>query len=126
MHGPLNVKFIEAKQTNETHQYKNIKRKLFKANTGISYNKLCRQKQLTPNYISIRINGKSQQYQKTVGAATLFRINQEIKFLYIKKQKLNKQLYNLHLKCATIWQKLLSYYSINNRQKIATRIRILL
>ena len=31
-------------------------------------------------------------------------INQEIKFLYTKKQKLNEQLYNLHLKCATTWQ----------------------
>jgi hypothetical protein len=37
-------------------------------------------------------------------AATHFRINQEINFLYIKKHKLNEQLCNLHLKCATIWQ----------------------
>jgi hypothetical protein len=35
--------------------------------------------------------------------ATLFRINQEKKFLYIKKQKLNEKLYNLHLKCADRW-----------------------
>ena len=104
MHGPTNVKFIDAKRTKETYQYKNIKRKLYKSNAAIWYNKVCRQKQLTPNYISIRINGKNQQCQKTVQAATHFRINQEIKFLYIKKQKLNEQLYNLHIKCATIWQ----------------------
>jgi hypothetical protein len=31
------------------------------------------------------------------------RFNQEIKFLYIKKQKLNEQLYKHHLKCAATW-----------------------
>ena len=102
--GWLNVKFIDAKQAKESYQYKNIKRKLYKANAAIWYNKVCRQKQLTSNYISIRINGKNQQCQKTVRAASHFRISQEIKFLYIKKQKLNEQIYNLHLKCATIWQ----------------------
>ena len=102
--GWLNVKFIDAKQAKESYQYKNIKRKLYKANAAIWYNKVCRQKQLTSNYISIRINGKNQQCQKTVRAASHFRISQEIKFLYIKKQKLSEQLYNLHLKCATIWQ----------------------
>jgi len=64
MHGPLNIKFIDAKQTKETYWYKNIKRKLYKANPAIWYNKVCRQKQLTPNYISIRINGNNQQCQK--------------------------------------------------------------
>jgi len=32
--------------------------------------------QLTPNYISIKINGKNQQCQKTIQAATRFRLNQ--------------------------------------------------
>jgi hypothetical protein len=36
------------------------------------------------------------------------RINQEIKFLYCKKQKLNEQLYKIHLECADscngMWQ----------------------
>jgi len=55
----MNVKFINAKQVNETYQYKNIKRKLYKTNAEIWYNKMCRQKQLTPKYISIKINGKN-------------------------------------------------------------------
>ena len=40
--------------------------------------------------------------KKTKKAATHFRVNQEIKFLYTKK-KLNEQLYKLHLECATHW-----------------------
>jgi hypothetical protein len=39
MHGPLNVKFINAKQAKETYQYKNIKRKLYRANAAVWCNK---------------------------------------------------------------------------------------
>jgi hypothetical protein len=35
--------------------------------------------------------------------ATKYRINQEIKFLYIKKNKLNEELYTKHLQCASVW-----------------------
>jgi len=42
MHGPINAKFINTKQANETYQYKNIKRKLYKTNAAIWYNKICR------------------------------------------------------------------------------------
>jgi len=53
----MNVKFINAKQANEAYQYKNIKRKQYKTNAAIWCNKICRQKQLTAKYISIkRIN----------------------------------------------------------------------
>jgi hypothetical protein len=90
MHGPTNIKFINAKQTKETYKYGNIKRKLYKANAAVWYNKICREKQLTPKYISITKNGTNRQCQKTVGTASHFHINQEIKFLYIKKQKLNE------------------------------------
>ena len=41
--------------------------------------------------------------KKLKQAATQFRINQEIKFLYTKKQKLEEQLYKLHLECAAYW-----------------------
>ena len=43
------------------------------------------------------------QKKKTKKAATQFRINQEIKFLYTKKQKLKDQLYKLQLECAAYW-----------------------
>jgi hypothetical protein len=97
----MNVKCIDAKQAKEIHQYQNIKRRLYRTNAAVWYNKTCRDKQLTPKYISIRVNRKNKQSQKTLQNAIRYRINQEIKFLYIKKQKLDEQLYNLHLKCAT-------------------------
>ena len=99
----MNVKFIDAKQAKEVHLYQNMKRKLYKTTAAIWYNKTCRDKQITPKYISIRVNGNNKQSRKTVQNATCFRINQEIKFLYIKKQKINEQLYNAHLKCAHTW-----------------------
>jgi len=39
MHGTMNVKFINAKQAKEVYQYRNIKRKLYKTNAAIWYNK---------------------------------------------------------------------------------------
>jgi hypothetical protein len=103
MHGTVNLKFIEAKQAKEVYQYKNIKHKLHKTTAAIWYNKLCRQKHLTPTYTNLQINGNNRQCQRTLKMATQYRINQEIKFLYIKKTKLNEQLYKLHLECANKW-----------------------
>jgi hypothetical protein len=52
-----NIKCINAKQAKETYQYRNIKSKLYKTSATLWYNIACREKQLTPNYISINING---------------------------------------------------------------------
>jgi hypothetical protein len=103
MHGTTNIQFIEAKQAKEIYQYKNIKSKLYRINAAIRYKKTCRQKQLTPTYINIRINGRNQQSQRTLRTATQYRINQEIKYLFNKKLKLNGQLYKLHLEWADKW-----------------------
>jgi len=73
---------------------------------AIWYNKTCRQNQLMPTYVNIRINGNNTQCQKTLKLATKCRITQEIKFLYIKKMKLNEQLYRLQLEGAKKWQAL--------------------
>jgi hypothetical protein len=108
MHGTTNIKFMDAKQASDTYKYKNTKRKLYRTNAAIWYNKVCRQKQLIPTYINISINGTNKQCQRTHKAATKYRINQEIKFLYIKKQNINEQLYKLTSKCSDSWQKLWS------------------
>jgi len=44
-------------------------------------------KQLTPNYILFKINGTNRQSCNTVETATYCRINQELKFLFIKKNQ---------------------------------------
>jgi hypothetical protein len=54
--------------------YKNMQRKTAKAQL----------------YICSKINGKNSQCQKTIKAATHYRLNQELIFLYVKKQKLNE------------------------------------
>jgi hypothetical protein len=103
MYGTMNIKFNDAKQAIEVFQYKNTKRKLYRTNAAIWYNKTCRQKKLTPAYINIHMNGTNQQCRRTLRAAKHYRINQEISFLYAKKIKLNEQLYKLHHECANKW-----------------------
>ena len=65
MHGTIKLKFIEAKQANEYFIYKNTKRKLYKTDSAIWYNKICRQRRLTPNYINIKIKGTNKQCLRT-------------------------------------------------------------
>ena len=45
------------------------------------------------------VKGNKPQDRKTTINAVRYRLNQEIKFLYCKKQNLNHQLYKIQLKC---------------------------
>jgi predicted phage tail protein len=87
MHGTMNVKFKNAKQAKGMHTYKNIKRKLYRTIAAIWFNKTWSDKQLTHNFINLRINGKNRQCTNTIRAAIHFRLNQEIQFLYIKSSQ---------------------------------------
>jgi hypothetical protein len=49
------------------------------------------------------MKGTNSRCQRTKDIAIHFRINQEIKFQYAKKQQLNERLYRLHLECETLW-----------------------
>jgi hypothetical protein len=42
-----------------------------------------------PKYAHINVNGNNGQCERTKKASIRCRLNQELKFLYIKKQKLN-------------------------------------
>jgi len=86
MHGPMNVKFIDAKKSKETYQYRNIKETLYKTNAAIWYNKICREKQLAPNYISIKINGGNLQYQKTITNCHPLPSEPGTKILHVRKR----------------------------------------
>jgi hypothetical protein len=116
MHGAT-VKVINAQQARLNNIYKSTKLKLLKVNASIWFNKICREKQLKPNYISIKVNGRRHQDIRTTAHAIQFRINQEIKFLYKKKQHLNQQLYKKQLECAHLqngmWQHI--QYHIDQR-----------
>jgi hypothetical protein len=56
---------------------------LYKSNAAIWRKTTRRQKQVTPDYISFKINGTNRQCLNIVKAATHFIINQEHNFLYI-------------------------------------------
>jgi hypothetical protein len=55
MHGTANLKFINAKQAGDIYVYKNIKQKLHKTIAAIWFNTTCREKDLKPYYINIRM-----------------------------------------------------------------------
>jgi len=103
MHGITNTKICLAEQAKKMYQFKNIKARLYKTNAAIWYNKTCKHKGLTPNYINITISGHNERSKKTQNIAIRHRLNQEIKFLYAKKQHLNEKLYGTHLECMAQW-----------------------
>ena len=80
-----NIKLHNAEQAKQVYQYKNTKIKLYKNNASIWYNKTCRAKQITPTYANIKMKGTNSRCQRTKEAAIRFRINQQIKFQYAKK-----------------------------------------
>ena len=57
MHGHRNLKLANAQQAREIFQFKTLKQLLHKTTAAIWFNETCRAKQLTPTYISIKING---------------------------------------------------------------------
>jgi len=89
-----------------THEFKNFKRWLHKTTANIWYNETCKEKRLTPKYFTIKISDNSRQSINAQKATTHHRINQEIKFLYLKKARLNEQLYKKHLECAATWPRI--------------------
>jgi len=75
------------------HEYENLKRKLYNCNANIYFNLKCSRKQLIPNYAKIKIPNTSPAARFTQRKTHNPRIKDEIKYLYIKKQQLNRQLY---------------------------------
>ena len=121
MHGDDNIKFINAQQAWLVYRYRNIKEELLKINASIWFNKVCRNEQLQPRYISIKVNSYNRRSQNTKQAAVKYRINVELKHLYKKKTALNKQLYESHLNCANYLQE--SWYWIQRSEHQKSKIK---
>jgi len=96
MHGAT-IRVTNVQQAKHNNNDKNTNLQLPKTSAAIWFNKLCKVKQLKPNYINIKINGQKPQDKKTT---TRFTINQQIKFLYRKKQHFNKRQRDPHLESA--------------------------
>jgi len=88
-HGHPNIKFVNAKQAKETYQYRNTNEKLYKTIAAISYKNMQR-KTANAQLYSHQNKWQKLTMPKDNKAATHHRLNQELKFLYVKKQKLNE------------------------------------
>jgi hypothetical protein len=55
------IKITEAQQARIYNNYKNTRLKVPKKNAAIWFNKICKTKQLTAKYFSIKINGNNSK-----------------------------------------------------------------
>ena len=92
-----------ASPAHSINRYKSTKSKLLKCCANIYFNKQCINRKITPKYAKIKVANTSPASQTTAKKAQLIRIKDEIKFLYKKKEKLNRKLYETHLQAAKEW-----------------------
>jgi len=52
------IKIVSAQQAKISKNYKNARLKLLKTNATKWFNKMCKVKQLKPNYITVKFNGQ--------------------------------------------------------------------
>jgi hypothetical protein len=82
-------------------------------------------KRLVPNYTKIKIPNNSPSAKFTQRKTQNLRIEDEIKYLYRKKQQLNHRLYYFHLPLANTWGNTWQYlaiYPVYNRRKVEKKI----
>jgi hypothetical protein len=114
------LKIIDAKQATIINNFLNLKRKLLKANANIWFNKQALLYKVIPNYVKIKVTGTLIPAIKTQKLAAHIRIKKGLKYLYIKKQDVNNQLYDIHLKAAAYWGRYWNIIedSINEKLKL--------
>jgi hypothetical protein len=84
------TKFL-ASQAKSIYHYKSIRSKVLKWNADIFCNKQCLAKNIIPKYANIKVPATSKAAHTTQKKVRLIRIKDEIKFLYMKKEQLNKK-----------------------------------
>ena len=77
----------------------------------IYFNRQCLEQNLVPNYT--KISNKSKMSKYTQRKIRKLRLREEIKFLHMKKGKLNIDLYHTPVKGANEWSKL--WYHIEDK-----------
>jgi hypothetical protein len=95
MHCLYNIKIISAQQAKGINLRKNIRFKLLKINASICFKKTCKNLTIDSQIRTVPHQRNISRIPKTRQEATKFRINQELKFLYKKKQTLNEQLHRV-------------------------------
>jgi len=107
------MKIITAEQAKLYNNFKNLRLNLLKTNAAIWFNKICRTDGLRPKYNSIHFKESSTRDSRTTQQAIKYRVNQEIKFLYKRKQHFNQLLYWMHLEGATMFDGMWPHASSN-------------
>lgn len=90
-------KFCNAIQAQMLNSCFNIKTKLYNTIANIKFNKKCLAYKVIPKYATFHINVNNFASKKTKEQTQILWINNEIKFLYRKKEYLNRKLYQAHL-----------------------------
>ena len=97
-----NIEFI-AGQARAINLFRKTRCKLLKCCADICFSKQCLAKRLIPSYANIKSQNTSPVAQFTSKKAQITRIKDEIKFLFKKKEELNRELYEHHLRAAEEW-----------------------
>ena len=101
MHG-LKIINNEASQA-FIQQYENLKRKIYNCSSNMYFNQRCLHNNTVPNFATIKIPNTYTASKFTQHKVSITRIRDEIKYLYVKKQQLNKQLLHLRLNLVNSW-----------------------
>jgi hypothetical protein len=98
-----NIKFL-ACQATSIHAYKRLKVKLTNCNANIYFNRQCLIRKIVPQYAKKKtVPHTSPVAITTQRKALTQRIRDDIRYLYKKKQHLNTELYQAHLRAAQEW-----------------------
>ena len=92
-------KFV-ASQAKCIHLDKNLRAKVQRCCSNIYFNRQCLEQGVIPNYAQIKIPYTSPASMTTQKKIQISRVREEIRFLYKKKDGLNKSLYKTHLQAA--------------------------
>jgi predicted RNase H-like nuclease (RuvC/YqgF family) len=92
-----------ASQAKSINSYKNLRTKVMKCCANIYFTRQCLIKKVIPKYAKIKIPYTSPATNITQKKTQIMRLKDEIKFLYMKKEKLKNELYRIQLKAAHEW-----------------------
>jgi hypothetical protein len=103
------------------HKFTNLKRQLYNCSASIYFNRQCLKKKLTPTYVRITVHNTSPATKFTQQKVTNIRIKDEIKYLHSRKQRLNTQIYHLHLALADNWNNSWQHIHLTNSKRKSER-----
>jgi hypothetical protein len=92
-------------QAHITNRYKNVKKKVLNCNANVYFSKQCISRNLTPNDVNVNISNTSPAARFLKTKAQRMCVKDELKFLHIRKQKLNQKVNQMHLNLTNDWNK---------------------